>query len=230
MDHKKFAKIMSSYTVLYIEDNANVRNQINEFLRRYCKTVYSCESAEEGLSFYKKHRPNIILLDINLPGVSGIEFATHIRRNDSKTRIVMLTSHTDDEFMIKAVELALTRYLVKPATSEDLSNALTKCVNELTKNVIVSLGNGKTYNKQTLSIISDEKTVPLRKKEIEILEYFLSREGMVVRYEELEEDLWKDEAITRDAIRSQIRNIRQKLGDDYIRNIANVGYKFNVPL
>jgi len=64
MDHKAFAKSISNYTILYIEDDSNIRKHILEFLRRYCQNVYACDSSEEGLMLYKKHKPDILLLDI----------------------------------------------------------------------------------------------------------------------------------------------------------------------
>ncbi len=230
MDHKAFAENMSKYTVLYVEDDASVRKYINEFLSRYCKKVYSCESSEQGLEVYNEHKPNILLLDINLPGVNGIDLAASIRANDKKTRIVILTAYTDEKFMVRAVELELTRYLIKPVTSEDLFLAFEKCAKELEVENIINIGNGNIYSKKLTSIISNKGRVSLRKKEVEILEYFIEHEGEVIRYDTMENSVCKGEIMSRDAIRSQIRNIRQKIGDSCLENIAGIGYKFRVSL
>ncbi len=229
MNHKKFAESMNAYTVLYVEDDNQIRAHISEFLSRYCKKVYACVSAEEGLNIYDKHKPDILLLDINLPGINGIDFATSIRTHDRRTRIVVLTAYTDEKFMIKAVELELTRYLVKPVISEDLISALKKCMSELEVDNIVNLGNGNIYSKKLTSIINNSEKIPLRKKEMEILEYFIEHEGEVVRYDTLENSVCSGEVMTNDAIRSQIRNIRLKIGDSCLENISGIGYKFKAP-
>jgi len=131
MNHKDFAKKMNPYTLLYVEDDAEVREHIAEFLRRYYKSVYESDSAEEGLKLYEQYQPDILLLDINLGGMSGVELATLIRQKDEKIRIVISTAYTNKEFMLQAIELGLTRYLVKPLTNEDLVKAA-NAVNALT--------------------------------------------------------------------------------------------------
>lgn len=226
MNHRAFANRMNVYTILYVEDDLHIRQHITEFLSRYCKNVYACESSEEGLEIYKKYQPDILLLDINLPKMNGIEFATLIRKNDKKTRILISTAYTNQEFMVKAIELELTRYLVKPVTNEDFFMAFEKCLTELRESNITHLNNKCSYNKKTTSITKDNQTTLLRKKESEILEFFIEREGEVVRYNILENDIWSDTIMTRDAIRSQIRNIRKKIGGKCFENITGVGYRF----
>ena len=228
MNHQTFAKKMNNYKILYVEDDPNIRKHISEFLSRYCSQLYACESSEEALKLYKKHQPHILLLDINLPGMSGIDFATEIRKHDKKTRILISTAYTNSEFMLKAIELELTRYLVKPVTSEELISAFEKSLNEIDNEKNIELGNGYTYNKKTTSIIKNHQSTLLRKKESEILEFFIEREGEVVRYDILEDGIWSNGFMTRDAIRSQIRNIRKKIDNNCFKNITGVGYKFEI--
>jgi DNA-binding response OmpR family regulator len=228
MNHKAFAKKISNYTILYVEDDQNVRRYITEFLNRYCPKVYACDSSEKGLKLYKKYKPDILLLDINLPGISGIDFATEVRKNDKKTRILISTAYTNQEFMLRAIELELTRYLVKPVTSEDLIGAFEKCLRELKQESSVALGKGYIYSKKITSIIKGKKATLLRKKESEILEFFLEHEGEILRYDILEDAIWSSGTMTRDAIRSQIRNIRKKMGVECFENITGVGYRFKI--
>ena len=226
MNHKAFANKMSSYSILYVEDDPNVRKHIEEFLLRYCPQIYSCDNSEEALLLYKKKKPDILLLDINLPGMSGIDFATEVRKHDKKTRILISTAYTNSEFMLQAIELEITRYLVKPVTSEELISAFEKSLNEIDSEKNIKLGDGYTYSKKTTSIIKNHQTTLLRRKESEILEFFIEREGEVVRYDVLENGIWSDGIMTRDAIRSQIRNIRKKINKNCFKNITGVGYRF----
>jgi len=226
MDHKSFAQKMQSYTILYVEDDEKIRDFITEFLSRYCKKVYACDNSEEGLELYHTYKPDILLLDINLPGMSGIDLATLIRQNDTKTRILISTAYTNKEFMLKAIELQLTRYLVKPVTSKELFSAFEKCLDELQSRDDIDLGEGYRYSKKHSAIMYGNKVVLLRKKEAELLEFFITHEDEVVRYEVLEYCIWGDEVMTRDAIRSQIRNIRKKISINLFENISGIGYKF----
>ena len=226
MNHKAFAQKMSSYSILYVEDDSNVRRHIREFLLRYCPNVYSCDSSEEGLVLYKKYKPDILLLDINLPGMSGIDFATEVRKSDKQTRIIISTAYTNPEFTLRAVELRLCRYLVKPVTNDELISAFEKALNELRAKSHFELGEGYIYDRKTTSIIKEDSTILLRKKESEILEFFIEHEGEVLRYDMLENAIWSSGVMTRDAIRSQIRNIRKKIVVECLKNITGVGYRF----
>lgn len=217
---------MQSYSILYVEDEHTIRQYITLFLKRYCKEVYACDSAEEGLVLYTKYKPDILLLDINLGGMSGVELATHIRKTDTKTRILISTAYTDKDFMLQAIELGLTRYLVKPMTNDDIVKALEKCWQELETHHIIDLGEGYVYNRNLAHVLHDHTSITLRHKEVALLELFLSHEDEVLRYEFLEQSIWQDEPMSRDAIRSQIRNLRKKLRVNVLHNVSGLGYKF----
>lgn len=226
MNHKNFFSKMHHYSILYVEDDESIRHYISSFLEHYCRAIYTCDTAEEGMLLYKKHKPDILLLDINLADMSGIGLATLIRKNDAKTRILISTAYTNKEFMIQAIELQLTRYLVKPVTNEDLVAALEKCWRELGEDNEIILGDKCVYHKDTALIVYGEMQTSLRNKEVELLELFIEHEGEVVRYDFLEHSIWRDEPMTRDAIRSQIRNLRKKMHINIIENISGLGYRF----
>jgi len=225
MNHKAFAEKMHTYSILYVEDDAEIRHYITSFLRRYCKAVYACDSAEEGLLLYEEKHPNIIILDINLGAMSGVDMATYIRLKDKSTRLLITTAYTNKEFMLQAVELGLTRYLVKPVTNDDLVGALEKCWIELEGTRSIYLGDGCVYHRNLAHIMCQGREVSLRHKEVELLELFIAHEGEVLRYEFLEQTIWKDVPMSKDAIRSQIRNLRQKLPLDVLQNVSGLGYK-----
>lgn len=226
MTHQAFAQKMQSYTLLYVEDDTQVREHMTEFLNRYCKKVYACDSSERGMQIYEQKSPDILLLDINLPGMSGIDMATEIRKNDKNTRILISTAYTNKEFMLRAIELELTRYLVKPVTSEELFLAFEKCLEELQTDGNILLGDGYVYDKRLAAIVKGDVKNILRKKEAALLEFFIAHEGEVIRYEILEDTIWGDGVMTRDAIRSQMRNLRKKIGLNLFENISGVGYRF----
>lgn len=217
---------MQLYTLLYVENDDIINQYITSFLKRYFKKVYSCDSAEEGLLLYEKYKPDILLLDINLGGMSGIELATHIRKFDNKTRILISTAYTHKDFMLQSIELGLTRYLVKPITNDDIVKALEKCWQELEADNNINLGSECIYNKNFAHLIYAHKIIKLRHKEVALLELFIAHEGEVLRYDFLEQSIWQDEPMSRDAIRSQIRNLRAKIDVKVLYNISGIGYKF----
>ena len=230
MHKKELITKMKQYSILYVEDETNIRKHIVEFLQRYFKIIYEAESSEDALEMYKQNKPDILILDINLPGMSGIDLASLIRKYDLKTRIVMSTAYTNKEFMTQAVELDLTRYLVKPVIGSELLLALEKAIIEIRKitgvDLIYNLGESFLYFKEKRIIKHNTEIITLRKKEIEILEFFLDNPNNTVTYEMIETQIWFDNVMTIDAVRSQIKNIRQKTYNQMFKNVSGIGYKF----
>ncbi len=229
MKHNSFAKKMLSFTLLYVEDDSDIRGYFVEFLQRYCKRIYESESAEEALKIYHKYNPDILLLDISLPAMSGIELANIIRKSDSTTRILMSTAYTNTEFMLKAIELDITRYLIKPVTSNDLFEALEKAIDEIEEKkpkTYIDLGRGFIYHKIDNSIKKNNISIFLRKREIELLNFFLDNSNKIIDYNTLENSIWQENIMTQDAIRGQIKNLRKKTYHEIIENISGIGYRF----
>ncbi len=229
LHHQYLSTQMERLSILYIEDDLSVQKHILEFLQRYAKVVYTADNAEDGYQLFNRHHPDIIIMDINLPGMSGIELAEKIRAHDERVLIMMATAYTDKEFLLKAVELNLMRYLVKPITSDDLYDVFEKCIAMLGKRNEISnavdLGEGYRYRRRSKELIHEGETIVLRKKEIDLLEFFLDRLNEVVTYEMLQTMIWSEGTMTQDAIRSQIKNLRQKIYPKLFANISGIGYK-----
>jgi len=214
--------------LLYVEDDPHVRSQIYEFLTRYFASVQESASAEEAFLLFEKKRPNIMLVDINLPGESGLSLIEKVRQEHQDVRIIISTAYTNKEFLIMAIELDLTRYLVKPLTGKTLLDALEKASDEYNlgykEENIVDLGETFTFNKKDRLLTVGQKELTLRPKEIELLEYFIAYPTEIISYETLEYNVWR-EPMSRDAIRSQIRNLRKKTHSKIIENISGIGYR-----
>lgn len=228
MDHYLFASKMKNLTLLYIEDDPEIQRCLGEFLERYTLNLHLAQSAEEGISLYEEIEPDIILLDINLPGKSGIDFARELRKNDHDTRIIISTAYTDNEFLLTAVELELTRYLVKPVTSMELMEALGKAADEYDDRKVskkVDLGEGFCYDIERKALLQEEEVVILRRKEMQLLEFFIANAHHTLSYEVLQYEIWPDSLMSKDAVRAQIRNLRKKSHPQIIKNISAIGYR-----
>lgn len=226
---KEFKNALSKTTILYIEDDEHIREYIYEFLERYNSNIHVASNAEDGLRLYEAIKPDIILADINLPKMSGIELVTKIRKKDNFTRVIISTAYTNKEFTLQAIELNITRYLVKPITSKDLIAALEKALKELhessSKYFSIDLGEGFSFNIIKEQLYKDGKIVDLRRKELELLKFFVTKDSQTITYDMLENEIWDKSVMTLDAIRSQIKNIRKKTYSKIVSNVSGIGYK-----
>lgn len=117
-------------TILFIEDEIEARKNYSSYLQRYFKTVYEASDGEEALLVYKEKRPDLLIIDINIPKINGLDLLEIIRQEDEKTKALILTAYSSSEYLTKALEFANTKYLVKPVSREDLEQTLKLMLND----------------------------------------------------------------------------------------------------
>jgi DNA-binding response OmpR family regulator len=225
--NKDFYDKLKNMTILYAEDEVGIRENIADSLRYYAKDIYEANDGKEAFEIYKEKNPDIILSDIHMPNVNGIEFIKKIREENRQIPVVMITAHTDKEYLLEAVELHMEKYIIKPIDMDDLFETLDKCVQVLDSNKKISLSVDKNYvydyDSKELKYV--DNTIVLNKKELIFLEVLISNQNRIVSYEELQEKVWADDVMTDSALRSLVRNLRKKLPSDLIFNLSGVGYK-----
>ena len=122
---------LKSFKVLYAEDEEVLREMMNTIIGEEVKELFLAKDGKEAYEIYKEKKPDILLIDINMPYMKGIELVQKIRENDCTVRIIMITACSDIENLLTATELKLTKYLVKPFFSTELFEALNLAVTEL---------------------------------------------------------------------------------------------------
>ena len=143
---------VSRYAILFVEDEVDIRKNYVTYLKMFFKDVYEASDGKEGYEVYKEKKPDILILDINMPKLSGLELLKKIRQDDSKTKAIMLTAHSDANLLLEAVELKLTKYLIKPISRDELKESLNLVVSELDNyfnenNKILQLKDGCCWDK-----------------------------------------------------------------------------------
>ncbi len=223
-------EILKNYTILYVEDDDDVRKVALEYLSRLCKQVFEAKNGKEALSVWRDEKPDIIITDISMPKMNGIDMARYIRSEDLKTPIIVATAYTDQEYLLKAVELQLVKYIIKPITKEKLMDALELSIERMEDKSKFSLPLSKEcyYNAFSKEILCDGNKIKLTKNELLFLDLLAFNTSRVVTYEEIEAQVWPYEGMSSDAIRSLVRALRKKLPDDALENISGVGYKLKV--
>lgn len=222
-----FLDNLKTLTVLYAEDEEGIRKNIADSLSYYVKEVIEASNGQEAYEMYDQARPDIILTDIHMPILDGIEFVKKVRQEDSQTPVVMITAHTDKKYLLDAVELKMEKYIVKPVDIDALFDVLEKCVEQLHLNrqVVLNVDDKYSYDYDKKELNYSNEPILLNKKEMLFIELLISNQNRVVTYEELQEYVWGDDIMTDSALRSLVRNLRKKLPTDMIYNLSGVGYR-----
>lgn len=221
--------ILKNFTILYVEDEEMVRKSAVEYLERVAKEVLQAKDGKEAINVWKEHKPDIIITDISMPRLNGIDMASYIRAHDKDVQIIIATAHSDTEYLLKAVELQLVKYIIKPITKEKLIGALEKSmelIDDKSKfNLTLSLTS--QYNAYEKIIYDDGKEIKLTKNETLFLDLLAHHHTRVVKYEEIENAIWAYEGMSQDAIRSLVRGLRKKVPESCIENVSGSGYKLH---
>ena len=225
-----FNKILKNLNILYIEDEKNIRLNIKKTLELFCENVFDAENILNAKEILTKQRIDIIISDINLPDMSGIDFVKEIRISDKTIPIILLSAYTDKEFLLEATKLKLVDYLTKPINFKDLNNALQKCVEEILDNsrYIITFKNNIQYNVSHNCLIDDNKKeeIHLTNKELDLLNFLIKNNNRICSADELKSVIWDDYLEATDsALKNLLNKIRKKIGKESIINISGVGYK-----
>ncbi len=218
----------SSFTILYIEDDEGVRRVNLRILKRMFKDVFEAKDGLEGFELYLDKKPDIILTDIKMPKMDGIKLAKKIREFDFKTKIIITTAFSDEKYLLAAVELNLERYLVKPLTKRNLVPALKKAISNIEKGNEIFLSKDFCYNFKDKLFYLNTKVIEMTKKELLFLSLLVENKNRIVTYHEIEQEIWEDEYMSLNSLRTTIGFLRKKLPFNCIQNISNMGYKIKL--
>lgn len=217
----------SGLRILYVEDDNIARENGVEYLENYFHNIYEAPDAISALKLYEKHKPDIIITDIQMPKLNGLEFVKKIRHKDKKTQVIIITAFSDTKYLLEAIELKLIKYLIKPVKEKDFDDALNLCVQNIHEECsnILDLSNNTYFDIYNQTLVVDNEIVKLRTKEIELFTLLLKNKNRYVTYNEIENFIWQDSVMTKDALKTLIKNLKSKLPKDLISNLTGTGYK-----
>lgn len=215
---------LKELTILFADDDEQFRNATKRTLEMLLKRVYTATQGSEALSLYKQMHPNIIMLDIRMGEVGGLEVAQEIRKENKHVPIFIISSYTETHELLEACRLNLVDYITKPFSFQTLMYALSKCVSMLKAEGSLSkvINHTTYYNASSKTLIKEGMPLSLTKNELTILELLLKQKGKIVTYETFIHALGSD--VSYAALQNLIMRLRKKLGKNSIQNLSKVGY------
>jgi DNA-binding response OmpR family regulator len=218
--------------VLYVEDDEIARENGIEYLENYFDTIYDASNGLEALALYDKHKPDIIITDIEMPKINGLEFVQRIREHDNTTQIIITTAYSHKEYLFRAIELKLIKYLIKPINEKEFDEAITICIENISKTEdfsnIVTISDNTIFDTYNKTLVKNGKIMRLRTKELDLLSLLINNKTRFVTYQEMENEIWIESVMTKDALKTVIKNLKAKLPHDSISNLSGTGYKIEL--
>ena len=201
-------KELKDISILCVEDEDGIREMIVSTLKFYFKEVYEAIDGNEAYELYDYYKPKIVLTDIQMKNCNGLEFVKKIRKNDTETMIIMLTAHSKEEYLMELINLNINHFILKPLNSKKLNEALGKYLTRTLKPILLCEGLVLDLQKREL-IYQENEIIPLRKREKDFLYLLYKKKYSLLKYEEIEFELWNDKDMTTHALKSFIKELRK---------------------
>ena len=222
------SRILKNLTVLLVENNSDSKKIIYDILIDNFEKVITAQNGDEGLKKFKKYNPNMVITDVFMPIIDGLDMAKCIKEISKDTPIIILSTHCEKETLLKAIDVGVDKYLIKPIMADDLLKTIENVAKSKIETAnIIQVANGYSFNKIKRVLIRDGVEISLTKKELAFISLLIKRLGTLVLHDEIKSVVWVGESVTEAAIRTFVKRVRDKVGNNFIKNVPGLGYKID---
>lgn len=219
--------------VLLVDDEPDILELLRYNLEREGYAVQTAINGKDALKAARANRPDLIVLDIMMPGMDGVEVCMQLRQQPEfkNTVIVFLTARGEDYSQIAGFEAGADDYITKPVRPKvfvsKVKALLKRSGGDRTEDRILE-ANGVTVDLEKVMVVADGRELQLPKKEFELLALLIGKPGKVFKRDEIYGQVWGNDLFVGDrTIDVHIRKLREKIGDERIKTIKGIGYKFD---
>ncbi len=230
---------MEAYHILIVEDDKEIREGIEIYLRNQGYVVYQASDGIEGLEQIEKEEIHLAIVDVMMPKMDGITMMMRVREKGYEFPVIMLSAKSEEVDKIMGLNMGADDYVTKPFTTMELLARVNSQLRRYgrflemlgrSENDKVYIIGGLELNEETVEVFVDGKQVKLTPLEFKILLLLMKNPGRVFSAEEIYERVWNEQAINTDTIMVHIRKIREKIEVNprepkYLKVVWGVGYK-----
>lgn len=223
---------MAKQTILVVDDEKDLLDLIEYNLRKEGFDVLKAENGEEGIAKAKEHSPDLVLLDIMMPKMDGLQAVEEMRKDAELKRIpiILLTARSDEKTEVEGLNKGSDDYITKPISTTKLISRIKAVLRRFDEKEEVSNileVHNITIDRDRYIVYKEGEEFHLPRKEFELLFFLASRKGKVLDRQTLLNKVWGDNIYVVDrTVDVHVRKIREKIGDHYIETVKGVGYRF----
>jgi len=223
---------VSKQTILVVDDEKDLLDLIEYNLKKEGFEVLKAENGEQGIQTAREEKPDLVLLDIMMPKMDGLEVCDVLREDKDLSRIpiIFLTARSDEKTEVEGLNKGGDDYITKPISTTKLISRIKAVLRRFDDN-LESVNRLEVHDieidKDRYIVTRGDEEFQLPRKEFELLFFLASRKGKVMDRQTLLNQVWGDNIYVVDrTVDVHIRKIREKLGDHYIETVKGVGYRF----
>lgn len=237
---KNLNEYKKNVNILYIEDDQSTSKKLQSILSKFFNKIYTASNGTEACEIMNTihDKISLIISDINMPKMDGIEFLERIRSENNTIPFIFVTARSEPDKMLKAIQLDIDNYILKPIDLDNLleviDNVLKKEFNyylKVKEHNIINLGNNLYWDVNKKTLLENEKELKLTKKELLLINLLIKDPSKIFTIDEIINEIWQETYDDRDYI-ANLKNLISRLKKKYINlninNIYGLGYKISI--
>lgn len=217
---------MKTLKVLIVEDETKLANLIKASIKELFFKVNIAKDGIEGLKKFQSFKPDIIISDITMPNLDGLEMCQRIRE-ESNIPIIILSAYSQKEKLLKAIDLGINKYFIKPFDIEEFLEYLKNLSKNIKKIKTYKLKDNFVFDNNSVCLYKDEILINLTKREREFLNILIKNKNSLVKKEDIKILLWNED-VSDERLRTFIKRLRLKTSKDLVENVSSQGYLISV--
>jgi len=217
------SKFLKTLKILLVEDEERLCSLLKNTIGKNFYSFVVANDGLDGLEKFKKMSPDIVITDIMMSKMNGLEMAKKIKEIDSNVPVIILSAFSDAEKFLEAIDIGVVKYFIKPFEPEELLDYIESLQGAIADKT-VSLCDGFEFYKTSKSLYKDAKYIVLTKKETMFLQLLVEAYPNIVRYDTIKKSIWS-ESVSDERLRTFIRRFRDKTSKQLLQNIKAQGYR-----
>ena len=220
-------ELLKTLKILIVEDEKRLAQLLKDAIYDSFFSIVIAKDGNEGLKKFKTFKPDIIITDIMMPFCDGLEMTQKIKELDENIPIIVLSAHSDKEKLLKAIDLGINKYFIKPFDPEEVIEHINKIAPKLRKQKQVILKDNFIFDNNSSTLYKNSSLVILTKREKEFFHLLIKHKNSLVTTKQIKTTLWEED-VNDERLRTFIKRLRLKTSKDIIENISGQGYLISV--
>lgn len=220
-------KLLKTLKILIVEDEKRLAQLLKEAIADSFFRVVIAKDGNEGLKKFKTFKPDIVITDIMMPFCDGLEMTEKIKELDENIPIIILSAHSDKEKLLKAIDVGINKYFIKPFDPDEVILHIKKIAPNLNKKKQIVLKENFIFDNNSMNLYKNDELISLTKREKEFFYLLIKYKNNLVTTEQIKQTLWNEE-VNDERVRTFIKRLRLKTSKKIIENVSGQGYLISV--
>ena len=216
--------ILKNLSILLVEDEHNLAHLLRDAIGDQFARFELAYDGQEGLSLAQEMQPDLIITDITMPRMSGLEMSSILHETSPTLPIVILSAYSEKKYLLDAIDIGITKYLIKPFDPDELLDLICTLARKLNQASQITLMPPFQFDTHEKKLFNDGIMVHLSRRENLFLDHLIARPNHFLTTKAIKIALWDNETVSDERLRVFINRLRQKTAPELIENIVGQGY------